>query len=236
MNEYVSKINEIYIKWSAPNLITWRDYFYGQWIYSNFNAWQFFHSPAGIATTNSCIESFNRIIKYVYTDYELYSVAMFLKIVIEKMINTYTVAPKEFKYYREPSIDMIEMANKIIDSNINFIQSNQNPQLYVFDGPESKYNMFVGDNHVYNTYKFISCTCLSFHASYVCKHSVALAIRLKYRLMGFIPISDEKFVIKKKPGKQKASSALEKGKEDGGEDRIVRKYKKTSKTKAKKRY
>ena len=59
-------------------------YHNGEW--SRWVRWQLFQTPAGIATTNCCIESFNKQIKLVYTQYSSLAVYQFLLIIMQKLI------------------------------------------------------------------------------------------------------------------------------------------------------
>ena len=81
---------------------------------------KFFQTPAGVAKTNNPIESFNKQIKIVYTNYELYSIHQFLLIVLQKVINQYSYQPKDFCYYRSPCYDTIKKANEICDDDLSF--------------------------------------------------------------------------------------------------------------------
>jgi len=69
-------------------------------------------TPAGVATTNNCLESFNKQIKQVYTQYKVGSVYSFLLIVLQKLINQQSYQPKEFCMYRSPEFEVIKKAIK----------------------------------------------------------------------------------------------------------------------------
>ena len=142
-----------------------------------------FHTSAGVATTNCCIESFNKIVKDVYTKGQVKIVLNFLLVVMQKIINQYSYQPKDFCLYREPDYDTIKEANLICDGPIPFLEVGQAGQgLYSFD---NNYSLGVQDNVTYPGFKFIYCSCLFYNKWYHCKHTIALAIRLNLKLKGF---------------------------------------------------
>lgn len=101
-------------------------YFLKEWryhdgVWSHWSRWQLFQTPAGVATTNNCLESFNKQIKQVYTQYKVGSVYIFLLIVLQKLINQQSYQPKEFCMYRSPEFEVIKKANEIVDSGIHFL-------------------------------------------------------------------------------------------------------------------
>ena len=49
----------------------------------------------------------------------------------------------------------------------------------------NKYKLGIDDNIKYPGYKFVYCSCVSYNQSYVCKHTIALAITHKLKLKGF---------------------------------------------------
>jgi hypothetical protein len=163
--EYNYQLNVVWTRWSAySSLKEFQDYFWKEWVTGRFNKWQIWNTPSpGVATTNSCIESLNKQVKFVYTGYELYSIVQFGDICFDKLVNHYSVQPKEFKYYREPTYDMIVKANEILTNgndpivsgglNIYLIRSQSKPAV--------NYRMVVEDNQMYSGFKFVYCTCIS---------------------------------------------------------------------------
>ena len=139
-----------------------------------------FQTSAGIATTNNCIESFNKQVKNVYTGYEIVTVYHFLLIVMQKIINQHSYQPKQFCLYRSTDFDMITKANEIVDTGIPFLQIENNN--YWFN---NKYKLSIEDNITYVGYKFVCCNCISYNESFVCKHAIALAITFNLKLKGF---------------------------------------------------
>ena len=117
------KLDYVRSKWSQYQALqAFSSYFIKEWCFHNnewsrFFRWQFFHTPCGVATTNNCLESFNKQIKNVYTQNEIHTVYHFILIIMQKIINQYSYAPKEFLLYRAPDFDIIKEANKICDNN-----------------------------------------------------------------------------------------------------------------------
>ncbi|RNA18351.1 hypothetical protein BpHYR1_018328, partial [Brachionus plicatilis] len=74
-------------KWSSMGLHDFRAYFEKEWFSVRFWRWQLFHVPQGYAITNSCLESYNKLIKLLYTNYISYTIHEMLKIVMTKVVN-----------------------------------------------------------------------------------------------------------------------------------------------------
>ena len=45
--------------------------------------------------------------------------------------------------------------------------------------------LYVADSIKYNGYKFVSCTCIDYNNNFRCKHTIALAIKMEFKLKGF---------------------------------------------------
>ena len=119
--EYLFQSNVVNARWTSYHgVIEFKDYFWSEWVDGRFKNWQIWNTPCpGVATTNSCIESFNKQVKFVYTRYELYTLSKFLDICFDKLINQYSCQPKDFCYYRPPTFDMIVQANNMLTTNPN---------------------------------------------------------------------------------------------------------------------
>jgi hypothetical protein len=162
------------------------EYFKKQWLDSKFSNWQLYNVPPGMSTTNSPIESFNKILKSFVTDYRKPSIYQLIIKLMDKCIGYCSLNIKPFCWYREPDSGMINRAKiDIIDSPKDlFIYLGNN--YYLFHG-NTQYQLFHTSHPTYPGYEFISCTCLSFYKNYICKHCVALSIKLKKNIKGFIP-------------------------------------------------
>lgn len=57
---------------------------------------------------------------------------------------------------------------------------------YWFNG-ETQSKLYYEPNVNYPGYEFISCTCVCYHINYICKHAVALSVKLGKFIMEFIP-------------------------------------------------
>ena len=165
--EYKFQLAVVKARWGAyESLNDFKDYFWGEWVEGRFNKWQIWNSPCpGIATTNSCIESFNKQVKFVYTGYELYSMLQFVDICFEKIVNHYSVQPKEFCFYRPPTYDMIVKANDILSNNSNVFTSEVINFYWITSQtkPTISYRLAVEDNQSYPGFKFVYCTCIGIH-------------------------------------------------------------------------
>ena len=188
-DQFSYKLNNVHLKWSTyPSLNKFKDYFFKEWCYHNnewsrFSCWQLFQTPAGIATTNNPIESFNKTIKSVYTMYEITTVYSFLLTIMQKLINQYSYQSKEFKFYREPTFDQIKLANEIADDEFSYTLVGNNCFSYQAQG--KGYLLRIGDSIHYNGYKTVNCSCINYNEKFVCKHSIGLAIKHNLKLKGF---------------------------------------------------
>ena len=84
---------------------------------ARFNNWKIFHVPKGFPNTKNPIESFNKIVKLIYTNYTVVSINELLKILTKKLVNFLSVQLKEFKYYREFTKTMIKKAKNLSENS-----------------------------------------------------------------------------------------------------------------------
>ena len=161
--EYMFHLNVVNARWTSYHgVIEFKDYFWSEWVDGRFKNWQIWNTPCpGVATTNSCIESFNKQLKFVYTGYELYTLSKFLDICFDKLINQYSCQPKDFCYYRPPTFDMIVQANNMLTTNPNPFNSGGVNVFYI--NSKSKVNIYrliVEDHQTYPGFKFVFCNCI----------------------------------------------------------------------------
>jgi hypothetical protein len=168
--EYKFQLNVVKARWGSHSALKdFQDYFCSEWVDGRFKNWQIWNTPCpGVATTNSCIESFNKQIKFVYTGYELYNVLQFLDTCLDKIVNQYSVQPKEFCYYRQPTYEMIVKADNLLNTNpqpftsggvnVYFIES--------FSKPGMTYHLTVEDHQIYQGFKFVYCSCIGMSIFY----------------------------------------------------------------------
>ena len=129
-------VEDVKTKWNQyTSLNEFSLYFFKEWLYHNnewsrWSRWQLFQRPVGVACTNNPIESYNKQIKSVYTNYEVYSVYQFLLIIMHRLINQSFYQPKQLKFYREPSRDMINEANIIANDESSFLQQSNDSFWY----------------------------------------------------------------------------------------------------------
>lgn len=101
--EYCGKRIKYLQEWSTSYPV-FKDYFLSQWLEGKFNNWQLFNVPAGLSTTNSPIESFNKLLKSFVTGYTKPSVYVLLKLLMDRCINYYSLNLPPFKWYRPPDM------------------------------------------------------------------------------------------------------------------------------------
>ena len=165
-------------KWTSKGWTLWLSYFNKEWLTeARFSNWQMFHVPKGFPNANNPIESFNKIVKLIYTNHTVVSINELLKILTKKLVNFLSVQPKEFKYYREPSKTMIEKAKKLSENS--FTRYDASSYWYhkqdKSDKSKFEYNKYVinrYNNQIYTDYDFLTCSCHCFYKLYVCKHVV----------------------------------------------------------------
>lgn len=162
----------IIAKWkSIPELTDFVCYVIPQWFEGTFTNWQIFRSPPGFANTNNPLESFNKIIKAQFTNYDKQPIIAFRTIVINHLIPFYSVHDKAFLFYRVPHKLTKSIAKKL---------------------DEAKFSMksvvectYTGVKHIHTVnFSFKSCTCRWFMAFTVCAHLVAACDQFDQHLDG----------------------------------------------------
>ena len=69
-SEFNYRVGVVLTKWSSLDWTAWIKYFKETWLDNpKFNTWQMYQVPAGYPSTNDPIESFNKLVKLVYTNY-----------------------------------------------------------------------------------------------------------------------------------------------------------------------
>ena len=178
VEHFVQQRDSVMEKWTQLGYVEFRDYFIKEWLCEKFWRWQFFQVPCGLATTNSTIESYNKIIKLLYTNYISYSVYEIFNVILDKLVSYNSVQPKEFLYYREPNKKMKDKYKSLSKDLIIEVS----PTLFNYD---NKYSLTFEKHNIYRLFHYISCNCLCFYNVYVCKHVLLLADKLNLRLKGF---------------------------------------------------
>ena len=131
--------------------------------------------------------------EYMFIPYEY----MFLPYTHIFRCHTYTIFQnflkyfKFFNYFREPTAEM-KKKSKLIDDNCIVLDTNIQG-LYHFNKFDkqtqqwclSKYYIQVSANNIYEGLKFISCTCLSYYKSYICKHALKIADMFDFQIPGY---------------------------------------------------
>jgi len=160
-------------KWkSMPELADFVVYCWNQWFVGTFANWHIFKTPPGFANTNNPLESFNKIIKAIFTHFLEHRLFNFIMLIIEHILPYYCSIDKAFKLYRVP--------------HKKTIQASHNLKLEKFEMEGSTKCKYYGAAHVH-TIDFVlkSCTCRWFLAFCVCAHLVAACDKFNQPLEGY---------------------------------------------------
>ena len=162
-----------------------------QWFEGKFSNWQVFASPPGFASTNNPLESFNKIIKLHFTQFDSKVILAFISIVINHLIPYYSLNEKEFIFYRIPHAKTKNIAKSLNTSRFQMKNIT-----------ECIYN---GLNHVHTiNFQYKSCTCRYFLAFAICGHLIAacdILVIFKQPLEGYS--KPKVFVYRTRPGRKK---------------------------------
>ena len=214
VNDFENRKNIVINKWNSNGWVKWVAYFNKQWLENiRFNNWQMFHVPPGYPNTNNPIESFNKLVKLVYTNYYVTTIYELLEGLRDKLIFKLSSFPKEFCYYRAPTSAMLKKAKLINEKAI--LKTNEDTFYYhkhdKLDPSKVVYNKYCiqrFDNKVYPHFDFFYCSCYSFYKYYVCKHIVKVCDLFNYKLKGYTKI--KVFATNSKRGpKNKKQNPLE---------------------------
>lgn len=175
-------------KWSSyPEMEAFVTYVVPQWFEGTFSNWQIFKSPPGFAATNNPMESFNKIIKAQFTDYNEQPLLGFILIIIQHLIPFYSSNDKTFMFYRIPHKITVAIAKRLDVLKYTmkgFIECSYQGRIHT---------------HTIN-FEMKSCTCRWFWSFAVCAHLVAACDHYNYELKGYT--KPRVFVYKKKRGRK----------------------------------
>lgn len=135
-------------------------YFSTQWLGERFNTWQIFNTPPGFASTDNPVESFNKVLKYYFTNREQLTVALFVQVILEQVIEFYSKNHRTFFFYRQPDKNCKSVASKIGDERLKLATDS----IAYYTGLRSTYQINFSHN---------SCTCKYYLAYAMCAHLVA---------------------------------------------------------------
>lgn len=177
-------------KWkSMPDLADFVAYVVPQWFEGTFTNWQIFKSPPGFANTNNPLESFNKMIKAQFTNYDAQPILGFIYIVMNHLIPYYSINFKEFMFYRIPHKKTIKIAKSM---NVQKFKMNSVVQC-----------SYTGSTYTHTiNFRYKSCTCRWFMAFTVCSHLVSACDLFEQELSGYT--KKKTFVIRAKRGAKKA--------------------------------
>ncbi len=171
-----------------PELAEFVIYVVNQWFVGSFSNWQIFKTPPGFANTNNPLESFNKIIKAVFTHFVDHRLFHFIMIILEHMLPYYCSIEKKFSLYRVPHKTTVQKARNLVVEKFTMI--------------EEGVCKYVGTVHVHTINFFLrSCSCRWFLAFGVCGHLVAACDIFDQTLEGYT--KTKSFVYRPRRGRKK---------------------------------
>ena len=168
-NEFESRKLVVLNKWNSNGWLRWVAYFTKQLLENvRFSNWQMYHVPPGYPNTNNPIESFNKIVKLVYTNYYVTTIYELFEGLRDKLIYKLSTFPKEFSYYRAPTSAMQKTAKLIKDKAIYRVNVGTfNYHKYDKEDENkvelNKYSIKCFENKVYPNFHYLHCSCYSFY-------------------------------------------------------------------------
>ena len=176
-------------KWkSMPELTDFVIYIWNQWFIGTFSNWHIFKTPPGFANTNNPMESFNKIIKAIFTHYMEHRLFHFIMLIVDHLLPFYCSIDKEFKMYRVPHKKTIEKAHILFKAK------------FTMRGEVTCEYRGVVHVHTIN-FRFKSCSCRWFLAFGVCGHLVAACDLFNQPLEGYT--KTKVFVYRARRGRKK---------------------------------
>lgn len=180
-------------KWkSIPELNSFVLYVIPQWFEGTFSNLQIFKTPPGFANTNNPMESFNKIIKSRFTNFEQHPLIAFILIVVEHLIPYYSENGKEFLFHRIPTKDVIKKAGMIDTSKFSL---------------NDEVGCWKGKVHTHTiNFELKSCSCRWFLAFAVCSHLISACDYYNQTLKGYT--KPRIFVYNQKRGSKPKTIAI----------------------------
>lgn len=117
----------------------------------------------------------------LFTARERLSIHHFVCVLLDR-VNYYSsdCNIKEFLYYRKPTTNMVNLASGI--TKANFTKLNESSYSYISSKHYEPYTLTVKVHSNYKTFHLISCTCISYYRSFICKHCVALSREFDFNI------------------------------------------------------
>jgi len=199
--EYRDNLKEFKTKYSSKHKDMY-DYIMTEWIERNDHRcnWQIFRNNAGLANTNSPIESFNNTIKRIFFKRNVLSIGGAID-KLDEIILFYSNDERVFT--RQPKFVKITYDLALTLSEKNFLKIDKTQVLY--SGKNHSYKLNLKDN---NNYKKCSCNCNFFIKDGICMHLIAYCWPKNQNL--FVkypnPNMDTEFPKLKKRGRHKKTA------------------------------
>ena len=192
--------SKILNKWSSLGLVEFSNYFKKQWLDGEFSNWSIYHTPAGFASTNNPVESFNNIIKTFIT---LRFKANMLETLENFKYNLIDYDHREFRYFPNIKKICIERGRTLAKTGIDFLKTKKNCYEYT-NFKNIKYTININIFNLNNP-KETFCSCAQFHAKAFCKHVIMVCLQKDLKLQGLEKV--KKFSIRSLHRSRKASKA-----------------------------
>jgi len=187
--EYENFKQIVFNKWKEyRELDEFVKYVIPQWFEGTFSNWQIFKSPPGFATTNNPLESFNKIIKQHFTNYDSKVILSFISVIMKNLIPFYSELEREFLFYRIPHSRTKSIANTL---DIDKFQMRSITEA-----------SYTGKTHTHSiNFQYKSCSCRWFLAFAICAHLIAACDIFKQPLEGYS--KPRVFVYRTRSGRKK---------------------------------
>jgi len=164
--EYKDNLNAFKSKYSIKHKDMY-DYIMTEWIDRNDHRcnWQIFRNKAGLANTNSPIESFNNTIKKIFFKRNVLSIGGAID-KLDEIILYYSNDDKVFT--RQPKFIKKSYELALTLNETNFLAISKSKVIYT--GKNHTYKLNLNDE---NNYKKCSCNCNFFLKDGICMHLIA---------------------------------------------------------------
>ena len=213
------------------------NYFYENWVNSDFSNWYRGSIPVGFSHTNNAVEGFNNGIKLKYTNWERLQLNDFFK-VVEEIINDYSEQSLALPFSKSLIIEKCLWKKAQSMENDPYLQEDTTFYWTKLNGAQNSarkkvlksmvtkytnlnrcqsFDKFKETNCLWmikigQNIKSTSCSCPKFMLYYVCKHIIVAMLKLKLIEVP-IEFSTKKIVSKKnKPGRNPKAQKITKKK------------------------
>jgi hypothetical protein len=151
------------------NLKEFVTYFNKQWLSGDFVNWQLFNRPAGLATTNGPIESYNNTIKEFFTNRKKYNLLPSLEILSRQIKFESNRQIDFFEFVRPPSKMISDCKNLLNETKNNLIKESETR--FTFKAP-SRVTHCIELSDECSCPECCTCSCSYFLDKGYCSHLI----------------------------------------------------------------